>query len=370
MLRIADFQPDWVSAPHETIKALLAKRGMSTQRFLDLSGCDADEFDALMRAEISIDEAWSDILQKVLGVRSGFWIRLQQQFETERSALMSENLPQTEKDFVSSLPLTSMKKFGWIDFGNNFESKLMAALAFFGVESVGQYNQLFGTTLSAVAFREASTHRSKPAAIVAWLKRAEADGLGSVCDPWNKGGFENSLSEIRALTRIKDPKTFVPRLKAICARSGVAFSLVPPPDGCRASGATKFIPGEKALIVMSLRYKSDDQFWFTFFHEAAHLLLHSENALFLEDGSEVTAEEEDQANEFAGSFLVPKAFWGEIQNKRLSYKTVIAKAQKLGVSAGVLVGQLQHVGILSHDKMNFLKRRYKWTADGEAELIP
>ncbi len=45
-----------------------------------------------------------------------------------------------------------------------------------------------------------------------------------------------------------------------------------------------------------LGWITDDQFWFTFFHEAGHLLMHSHKAVFLEDGSDVSLKEEHEAN--------------------------------------------------------------------------
>ena len=35
--------------------------------------------------------------------------------------------------------------------------------------------------------------------------------------------------------------------------------------------------------MLSLRHKSNDHLWFTFFHEAGHLLLQSKKAAFLEE---------------------------------------------------------------------------------------
>jgi len=132
------------------------------------------------------------------------------------------------------------------------------------------------------------------------------------------------------------------------------------PKGCRASGATRFLTPDKALIVLSFRYRTDDQFWFTFFHEAGHLILHAEDALFLEDESEVTAAEEAEANEFAARILVPMAFLPELMILRPGVKEIVGFARKIGVSPGIVVGQLQHLGRVKRDRLNGFKRRYRW----------
>ena len=38
------------------------------------------------------------------------------------------------------------------------------------------------------------------------------------------------------------------------------------------NGAAKWLTPNKAMICLNLRGKSNDRFWFTFFHEAGHIL--------------------------------------------------------------------------------------------------
>jgi HTH-type transcriptional regulator / antitoxin HigA len=38
--------------------------------------------------------------------------------------------------------------------------------------------------------------------------------------------------------------------------------------------------------MLSFRYKTNDHFWFSLFHELAHLLLHGKKSLFLEGCAE------------------------------------------------------------------------------------
>jgi Zn-dependent peptidase ImmA (M78 family) len=140
------------------------------------------------------------------------------------------------------------------------------------------------------------------------------------------------------------------------------------PTGCRASGATRFLSAEKALLLLSFRYLSDDHFWFTFFHEAAHLLLHDRQAVFLEGQDGSRAKEEDQANNFAAEMLVPKEFRDQMFNLPVNGFDVIRFAKLVGVSPGIVVGQLQFYGHFTHRQLNNLKRRFGWKPD-ESESV-
>ncbi|MCH7749100.1 MAG: ImmA/IrrE family metallo-endopeptidase [Acidobacteria bacterium] len=162
------------------------------------------------------------------------------------------------------------------------------------------------------------------------------------------------------MTNWKDPGRFIPQLQKYCAESGVAVAVVRAPTGCRASGATRFLSRDKALLLLSFRYLTDDQFWFTFFHEAGHLLLHGCDELFLEGDDTPSNAEEQEANEFAARTLVPSEFLPSLLALDANAREVIRLAVRLGVSPGVVVGQLQHLGKIGHDQLNRLKRRYRW----------
>ena len=81
--------------------------------------------------------------------------------------------------------------------------------------------------------------------------------------------------------------------------------IVPAPSGCKVSGATLFPQQDKALLLLSFRYLSDDHFWFSFFHEVGHLLLHGIEKIFLEGVDEINQNDEEEANKFAAELLIP-----------------------------------------------------------------
>ena len=212
-------------------------------------------------------------------------------------------------------------------------------------------------------FRTSSSVRLQPGAVAAWLRQGEIEAASIDCKPWDAQRFRRAFSSIRPLTRKKDPSFFLPELQKRCAECGVAVVIVRAPTGCRASGATRFVSTNKALLLLSFRYLSDDHFWFTFFHEAAHLLLHGQKALFLEDAGMSSNKEEEEANEFAARVLIPLALEAAMLNLGLNGREVIRFARLAGVSPGIVVGQLQHIGKIKRNQLNTLKRRFRWDSE-------
>ena len=113
--------------------------------------------------------------------------------------------------------------------------------------------------------------------------------------------------------------------------------------------------------MLSFRYLSDDHFWFTFFHEAAHLILHREKYIFLEGDDRLSSDEEEEANKFAADTLIPPEFQAEMMSLPAETRAVMRFARKVGVSRGIVVGQLQHRGLLRRNQLNNLKHRYTWS---------
>ncbi len=109
---------------------------------------------------------------------------------------------------------------------------------------------------------------------------------------------------------------------------------------------------------------SDDHLWFSFFHEAARLLLHSKKNIFVEGNGGGTSDLEDEANAWASNFLVPRARWEAYKaTMPRSEAKVLAIAQEQSIAPGIVVGMLQHDRVLSWRALNGLKRRSKWMED-------
>ena len=150
-------------------------------------------------------------------------------------------------------------------------------------------------------------------------------------------------------------------LPAICAQAGVTVVIVPELPRTRICGATRWLAPTKALIQLSLRYRTDDQFWFTFFHEAGHILLHGKRSAFVDEEAAVDDEHEHEANAFArDQLIVPADFERLRAHRRRGYysaEMIERFAAEIGIAPGIVVGRLQHDNELQKTHLNGLKKR-------------
>jgi plasmid maintenance system antidote protein VapI len=350
-----EFRPNWSSAPGDTIADILRERHLSLLEFARRIGQSAGEATDLLEGRATITIGIARRLEEVLGASVEFWMSRDFQYRQDIS-----RLHEIDEEWLSELPVGDMIRFGWLRPLPHPSDEMAACLRFFGVPSVSAWRRTYADLQGMVAFRTSRSFESRPAAVAAWLRQGEIASEGINCESWNAERFGKCLVQIRHLTRQKSPERFMPDLQKLCASGGVALAVVRAPNGCRASGATRFISPNKALMLLSFRYLSDDQFWFTFFHEAGHLILHGEKGFFLEGMESPGTTEEQEANEFAERVLVPVEFRKEALGLPLDSRKVLRFARRLGISPGILVGQLQHYGRVKQEHLNGLKRRFTW----------
>lgn len=350
-----EFSPNWASSPGDTINDILQERHISEIEFAHLLGQPLKDVRDLLQGRATITLEVARRLEQVVGASVEFW--MVRDFQYRQDIARFDTI---QKEWLAELPISDMIKFGWLKAVPHPLEEVTACLRFFNVSSISVWRENNAALQQAVAFRTSPSYDSKPAAVAAWLRQGEIEAEGIACDPWNAQRFQESLAFIRSLTRKKDPDVFIPELKQCCSKSGVAVTIVRAPTGCRASGATRFLSQDKALLMLSFRYLTDDNFWFTFFHEAGHLLLHGEKGLFLEGFDTLTPVEEKEANEFAEKVLIPKELFQMMSNLPADRREIVRFAKHIGVSSGIIVGQLQHLGKIRRNQLNDLKRYFKW----------
>lgn len=350
------FQPDWVCSPGESILAAAQARDWAVDELEERLGLCAGSFEDLRRGSRIVDAELARRISRLLGGSESFWMRREQIY---RHRVQGSSLAVAEQ-WAKAANLTDLVKFGWIDEELASVDKLVASLQFFGVSSYDEWMINYGAKLRAVAFRSGNNELYNFPTL-AWLRRGEIEALAADVPRWDRSRFEDSLKDARTLTKLKDPQVFLPRLKAICASAGVCLVVAPAPKSCSAHGATYFVRNELPVLQLSFRFKTDDQFWFTFFHEAAHLIKHDRSLIFIEGEDFISTPEEEEANKFAADFLIPREYRDYFDDFATNSKSIMRLAVKLGISPGIVVGQMQHSRIIPFSKYQWLKRRFTWS---------
>lgn len=359
-----EFGPDRVSPPGETIADILEERDWTQRDLACRIGYSTKHVSQLVTGKAPITEETALRLERVLGSTAGFWLRREAHYR-ERIARDAEQGRLSQwTDWLDELPVRDLMNAEMIpkrrNQGHNKPQIVDDLLRFFGVASPDEWRERYSSLQAA--FRRTRPKQSDTAAIAAWLRMGEREAEQMGAEPFNRRRFGTALHEIRTLTR-QPPEAFAPRLIEACRQAGVVVVFAPALRHTHVSGVARWLNPHCALIQLSLYGKWNDRMWFTFFHEAAHILLHGQDKkqVFLDDsdGGEIDSEQEREANQWAGDFLIP----GE-ECSRLAFLTtedaVLAFADEIGVHPGIVVGRMQHEGLLDYaTPFNRLKERFE-----------
>lgn len=356
----AAFRPDWFSKPGDTLSALMTKRGLSPAAVAQEMGRNAEHVQGLLTGTVAIDRSIAVLLAKIVGGSPSFWTARQAQFEDDLDRVAGAIPIDQSQTWLRTLPLKELRETGCIAESRELRATVKSSLVYFDVSNPDEWRERYTAFESEFSFRTSPSFESKLGALAAWLRQGEIEAARVQCANWNAERFREQLRAIRVLTKAKLPAYFVPRLRAMCAKAGVALTFVRAPSGCRASGATRFVSTDKAMMILSFRHLSDDHFWFTFFHEAGHLLLHGDNSTFIDGELANHTDKEAEANAFAAGMLVPSDQLDTLMGLRARLRDVIRFATSIGVSPGIVVGQMQYLGVIGPNQLNRLKRRYDW----------
>ncbi len=360
--KLYEFKPDWLHtiAPGESILERIQDLGLSKTSFAQNMDCSQKHIYKLIKGQASITEDTALRLEKVLGIPASFWVNAEKSYRNALAQKAEVEALAKEADWLKKLPLKDMIKLKWVEKFANKGEQVKACLKFYGVASVSSWLQQQNDY--QVAFKAYEKFSMDEVAIQTWLRVGEVNATKITCQPFNKQKLQDALPQLRALTLIDNPVDFVPKLQDICATCGVAVVFAPAPSKCPMSGATKWLSAYKALLMLSVRYKSNDHLWFAFFHEIGHILKHKKQ-LFLEPNKKTKfigdKQLEDEADNFASSLLIPKQYDAELAI--LKTPAAIKKfAKKIAIAPSIVVGRLQHEKIIAFSCCNQLKTKYQW----------
>lgn len=353
-------EPDFVTPPGDTLLELLEERSMTQSELARRMGRSIKTINEIIRGRTVIMPETALQLERVLGTPARFWLKREQHYREHLARRAENKALQAQQGWLNHFPIKVMQACGWLPRDVNGTPLLVELLQFFGIAEPASWEDMWSHCL--VNYRKTTAYESSDYALSAWLRQGEIEAEEIPCGAYDKTRFKQLLkNEIRALT-CQPAEQFQAQLVALCASVGVAVVFVPQIAGARVSGATRWLNKDKALIQLSLRYKMNEHFWFTFFHEAGHIVLHGKREVFIDTKSEDRDAKEREADQFAADMLIPPGKYAAfVRSKKGTRQAVVREfAQKIGIAPGIVVGRLQHDGYLSYSHLNGLKEKFVW----------
>lgn len=360
------FEPNAVPHPGETVLEYLDFHGWSQRDLARRTGLTPKTISEICNGKAPITPPTALAFEKAFQRPAHLWLNLQRHFDEAEARSRELAKSRHWDDWVRNFPLQEMKQLKFsLPAGRSDADTL---LNFFGVSSPDSWNSVWKA--SAVAYRQTRTFRTREESIAAWVRETEIVASQLDVAEFDEQRLLSSLGELRKLTR-KSADEILDAVQKICAGVGVAVVLVPELRNTGVSGCARWLTDKKALVGLTLRYKTDDQLWFTLFHEIGHILLHRKKRSFVVDNAEEDLSDsvvdpemqqyEAEASRFSADTLIPPSALGDFIRKRIfTNESIHDFAEMICVGPGIVVGRLQFEGVLKRHQGNALKQKLSW----------
>lgn len=350
------YQPDYAVPPGETLLEVLEYKGMTQADLVRFSGRPPKTINEIVQGKAAITPETAIQFERVLGVPAVFWNNLEKNYRQTVARLAEEKALEIELPWLDKLPVKQLEKEGWIPKQDSPVEQLKALVSYFGVATPAQFE--FAAE-KAAAFRKSNKFETDLFVGAAWLRKGEIEAQNVQCPPFDAAKFKDNLIAIRALTRARFDQDMINRWVELCKEAGVVLLFVKEIQGLRVNGATYWLK-DKAVIQLSLRHKRDDILWFTFFHEAGHILKHGRKDVFV-DQDHCDDEKEKEADRFAAEWLISHEQYKALMALPRNRVQITQFAENIGIHPSIVVGRLQHDRQVPPNWMNDLKRSLCWT---------
>lgn len=372
--------PAEVFPPGEFLADELAARGWSQTDLAHILGRDVNLVNDIIRGKRGITPETAQGLADAMGTSARYWLNLDAIYrlsQIERSDTVSRRARLFE-----IAPVKEMIKRQWIEDSDEIEVLENSVTEFLGIDSIEDEVDF------THAARKSTFYDEPPSsAQFAWLRRARKLALAVDARPFSSSNVTRLVEQLRLLMESPEEVRHVPR---VLADFGVRILLLEHLAQTKIDGATFWLNHGSPVIVLSLRYDRIDHFWHTLMHEVAHVRygdgLEDDRALLdiemVADKTPLTIvrpDYEERADVFATNAIIPTVELEDfIRRVRPLYSGVRIQgfAKRMGVHAGIVVGQLQHRGEISYANLRRMLtpvRRFvvaSGLTDGWGEPLP
>lgn len=347
-----------LSPPGDTLAETLEDKHLSQKELAERMGRPLKTINEIIKGKAQITPETALQLERVLDIPASFWIERERNYQLELAEIAEARQMLEAKAWVANFPLKEMQAMGWVKPAESLLEKVNSVLHYFSVSSPDAYESYYRENTYEAAFR-LSHGQKNPYAVAAWLRQGEVQAAELETPAFQARKFKAALQDIKELMA-RQQDSFFHELQQICLHAGVKVVHTPNLPKSPACGSTRWIDNAP-VIQLSNRFKRNDIFWFTFFHEAGHILLHGKKDVFVE-GLEYTEEgqiKEEEANAFAIDWTLTKKQEEHIlSHQEVSVQDIEAFAKEFVTLPALIIGRLAKQGII-HESIGWKYKLYR-----------
>lgn len=354
------WNPTWAVPPGEILVEALEERGMTQAELGRRMARPLKTISEIATGKAAITPETAIQLERALGISAATWLGLESRY---REAQARERDLVDLKDhlvWMKNFPLRDLVSREIVARDATAPQQAVELLSFFGVSNPAGWDQHWGQITAS--YRLSERLPVSPYAVAIWIREAEREAEREALDvelpSYSAARLHALVPELRPLSRALVVGGAIDRARELLRSAGVGLVLIQGVSGAPASGAVRWIRGNP-WIVLTLRYRTDDQLWFSLFHEIGHLFEGGRRRDVVEEleDQELPRDDEQAANGFAREALLPQADLDRwLENGSINPRAIRDFADAQDVAPGIVVGRLQRDRRIPPGQFNDLKR--------------
>lgn len=347
--------------PGEVLQEKLNSSGMSRKELALRTNVTEKHIGTVVNGDKGISTAFARKLGYVFE-NARFWMNLQAEYDADQVRVQEEHdISQEEIDLLK--PLHDIMAYfivkGYLHNNCGNASKVVQLREFLQISDLTLIPKITYNT----AYRAQLSNNVKvdPYVLFAWQRLCEKETESIIVRrSIDKNRLRNSLAQIKQ-QMFGDINNGIHGLQEIFAECGIAFQVVQNFRGAPVQGFIKETADGRLILCLTIRGKRADRFWFTLFHEIAHILNEDYKARFV-DFDSVQGKAEQIADQYAGDMLIPPKEYRKfvLSKDCTSWNRITAFAEAVGVQPFVVLGRLQNDEYLDWSDYPGEVVRYEW----------
>lgn len=306
MVQKKKFRAVYAFHPGTTLREKLDEMGMSVKEFAVRTSKPEKTINAVLMGDSSLTPDMAVAFEQITMIPAHMWLNLQRNYDEFVARQKRESILTDEVTiaWAKHFPYSIMAKLGWVPTTRNANEKITNLLAFFKITTANAWANLFLNQALKSEFRLSLSGTKDPHAISAWLRQGEI--MAESFQTKNNYSADLLKQHLALMVQLAQMQhiDYAKQLKELCSEAGVKLIFISHIPHAPVNGCARWID-DSPCVLMTDRQKSNDVFWFSFFHEIGHILLHGKKDVFLEDKEylDQQKEKEMEADRFASEIL-------------------------------------------------------------------
>lgn len=346
--------PDLLIHPGETILEVINDRGITQKELAIRTGFSEKHISTVINGKKSISADLAKKLEYALDIPASFWRNLQTNYDLELVVFNEpHNISQKEVDIAKEVK-DAVKVFTNESIGKNNSDKVYYLRQRLGVSNLESIKNL-NPSIYRAQFEKGTSENI----MYAWQYLCEKEVENQTENPLDIEKLKNNINEIKGVM-FDENGLHVEKIKELLNDAGVLFTVKKHVKGAPINGLTVKTKRNQVMIAMTIRGAYVDIFWFSLFHEIAHVL----NEDFNKDQSkwESNSPLENKANKLAQDILInPDNYKLFLEKGDFSRKAIDRFASSEGVLSTIVIGRLMNDELIPWNSLDHRRDKYKWS---------